>query len=289
MATKKPAAPASKPASKKPGTAVVPWEEQMAAAAQKQAAQNQPGGVFKSVSLKGGILSVDDEPLEDNELRCIIVVGVPENQHYDGPYNPNVPSVPICYAFGNLDADDPTEGMAPHEKSKEPQNATCEGCWANEMGSADVGRGKACGNVQRLLLITEDTLESPEALADAEARSLKVPVMSVNNFRKYVNKLRDDVSRPTWGVITRIKVVPDAKSQFRVLFSFEELINFDQDLFDAMQAKITELGREIIAPYPDLAEQEAPPARRGKPAPAPKGKPAAAKKPAGKPGAKQKF
>jgi len=280
MAAKKSAAPASKPAAKKPGTAVTLWEQQMAAAATKQAAQNTPGGSFKSVSLKGGILSVDDTPLEDNELRCIIVVGIPENQHYEEAYNPNVPSVPSCYAFGNPDLDDPTEGMAPHEKSKEPQHPTCEGCWANEMGSADTGRGKACGNVARLLLITEDTLESGETLEEAEARSLKVPVMSVNNFKKYVNKLRDDFSRPTWGVITKIKVVPDAKSQFRVLFSFEELIDFDEETFPAMQKKLQELTREIVAPYPDLAEQEAPPPRRGKPAPA-------AKKPAAK--GKQKF
>lgn len=251
---------------KKSSTAVTVWEQQMASAAAKQAQAEKPSGMFKQVSLRGGILSVDDTALPHNELRAVVLMGVPENQYYDGPYNPNVVQTPVCYAFGDPDADNPEDGMRPHEKSRTPQgdaNGLCAACWANQMGSAEQGRGKACKNVRRLALVTEDALESAAALEDAETRALKLPVMSVKNWGKYVHKLADEIHRPSWGVITLIKVVPDAKSQFRVTFAFEELITFDQDLYDAMQTKLKPLSSEMTAPYPDLTEEAAAPKGRG--------------------------
>lgn len=276
MATAK--KPAAKSAAKKPGTSMMPWEKQMAEAAQKQASAQHVGGSFKAVSIRGGILSIDDNPVKGNQLRCVVLVDCPENQYYIGKFDPSKPQAPVCYAFGDLSATDPEDNMAPHEKAKDPQSEDCSTCPHNEFGSADTGRGKACKNVRRIALITEDALESPEAMEEAEVRMLKVPVMSVKNFGKYVQKLSEDVQRPTWGVITLLQVVPDAKSQFKLQFSFEELIVFKQPLYDALQSKLGSVSKDIVSPYPDLPEQEDKPAR-GKAAPA-RGK--AAAKPAGK-------
>lgn len=275
-AAKKPAVKAS---AKKPGTALTIWEKEMEAAAVAQSSVENNAGGFKSISLKGGILSVDDNAVDDNELRVVILASIHENQFYTGDYDPSTPASPVCYAFGNNE-----DEMAPHEASPDKQNELCSSCWANEWASADKGKGKACKNVRRLLCMTEDGLESAEAMAEAEMRMLKLPVMSVKNWINYVkNTLAEDIKRPSWGVVTTIKVIPDAKSQFKVQFVFEELVDFDNETYAAMQKKVKEAEANISGPYPVFEEEEKPAKGRkvipiknqrpaGKPAPA---KPAA--------------
>jgi hypothetical protein len=132
-----------------------------------------------------------------------------------------------------------------------------------------VGRGKACKNVRRLALVTSDALASAEDLKDTEVRVLKVPVMSVKGWALYVkNTLKEELRRPYWGVVTTIKVVPDPKSQFRVVFTFKELIDFDDDLYEALEKKMAEIKPQITAPYVKMeAAPEPAPRGRGRPTP----------------------
>jgi hypothetical protein len=277
MATRSKAAekPAPKTTAKKStSTAITLWEQEMEQAAVAQSATEQHVGGYKSVSLKGGILSIDDNPVEDNEIRVVILSGIHENQMYEGNYNPEKPTTPSCYAFG-----DNEDEMSPHEASTNKQADLCSSCWANEWGSADIGKGKACKNVRRLVLITEDALESAESLEEAEERMLKLPVMSVKNWTTYVKDvLAEQLKRPSWGVVTTIKVVPDAKSQFRVQFKFEELVQFDQELYDAMKKKAEQARKNSASAYPVFEEDEEPakPQRRTIPI-KPAGKTTAAK------------
>lgn len=260
MATKKPAAkPAAKAAPvKKPGTALTLWEKEMEQAAVDQGSTETVTGGYKSISTKSGILSVDDNAVDDNELRVIILAACHENQFYVGEYDPSTPNTPVCYAFGKTDV-----GMEPHTEAPDKQSSACEGCENNEWGSAEKGKGKACKNVRRLLCVTEDSIESVEALMESEARMLKLPVMSVKNWTAYVKNTLEEVKRPSYGVVTRIKVVPDAKSQFKVQFHFEELVDFDQELYDAMKKKVAEAEKNIGNAYP-VFEAEEKPARGGK-------------------------
>lgn len=262
------------------------WEADMLEAAKKQALTEKAFNNFKSLNIRGGVLSVDDTPVRDNELSVVVLAAVHENQYYDKPFNANMPAVPTCYAFGDPDVEDAEDSMAPHADAQTPQGGEggCAGCWANAMGSAEVGKGKACKNVRRLALVTADAFESPTALEEAEVRVLKVPVMSVKNWAGYVrNKLAEELARPYWGVVTKIKVVPDAKSQFKVMFTFEELVNLDDKLYTVLKRRISEVKGTIAAPYPQLEEQPAPPPRGVRPAargvaradPAPKGRVAA--------------
>lgn len=252
-------------------TAITVWEEQMAAAATKQAASEKPS-TFKSISLRGGQLSVDDSPIPGNELDVVILCSAHENQYYTADFDADNPTIPACYAFSEIDGEE--DGMAPHEESEDKQgddNGLCAACWANQMGSAEKGRGKACKNVRRLAVVTADALESADALNEAETRMMKIPVMSVKGWASYVREKLGEINRPTWGVVTNIKLVPDPKSQFRVVFTFGELINFDQDLFDAMQAKIKSVAESIVAPYVKMEAPEPAPRGRGRPAPAARG------------------
>jgi hypothetical protein len=267
----------AKPAVKKKatGTAVTLWEQQMSAAAKQQAAVEKVTGSFKSISTRNGILSIDDNPVPGNEIRAVVIVSAHENQHYEGAFNPSVLTVPVCFSL-SLDGID----MKPHENSQTIQNPDCDGCWANEMGSADTGRGKACKNIRRLMLVTEDALDNASTLEEAEVRMCKVPVTSANNWAKFVNQISEDMDRPTWGVVVLIKLVTDSKTQFKMQFTFESLINYDQELFDVMQKKITELTKEIMVPYSVPEEEPAPAPRGKKAAPTPRGKVASV--PAGK-------
>jgi len=280
MATaKKAAAKPAQTASK--STALVPWEQEMKATAVAQAAKEKVFGSVKSVNVQGGVMMIDNEAVEGNEIRVIVLGSVFENQYYDGPYDPKNPTVPVCYAFGDPEAEDPEEAMAPvAEDVDDQQHSDCASCSLNVMGSATVGRGKACKNIRRLALITEDALESPEALAEAEVRQMKLPVMSVKYWSKYVrDKLANELGRTSYGVITLIKVVPDPTSQWKILFQFEELVNFDADLWGAMKKKADEAVKGLITPYPHQADLDA--AKEAQ-KPAPRGGKAQPMKPAGR-------
>lgn len=241
----------------------------MAAAAIKSSKAEKISSGLKGISTRGGILSVDDTPVPGNELDVVILVSVLENQYHTKAFDPNTPQIPDCYAFGYPELDSPEDSMAPHEEAEDKQgddNGLCANCWANEMGSAPVGRGKACKNVRRLALVTADSAATAEDLRDAEVRVLKVPVMSVKGWALYVKQtLAEDLKRPAWGVVTTIKAVPDAKSQFRVTFTFKELIDFTDELFEALEKKIKEITPQLTAPYVKM-EAPPPPPPRGRPA-----------------------
>lgn len=258
MATKKPAAPEkpakAAPAKKSTSTSLTLWEQEMEAESIAQGSKENLTGGFKSISTKSGVLAIDGNAVEDNELRVVILTSLHENQLYDGDYDASTPATPVCYAFGD---DDDT--MSPHDAAPAKQNGSCKGCPHNEWGSAEKGRGKACKNVRRLLCVTEDALDSGDDLANAEARMLKLPVMSVRNWSSYVlQTLKEDLKRPSWGVITRIKVVPDAQAQFKITFKFEGLVDFNDETYAAMKKKVKEAEGAIGNAYPILEEKEKP-------------------------------
>lgn len=286
-------------ATKKPGTAVVPWKEEMAAAARKAAAaeKNSGGGsILQKVGVQGGVLTVDDQPVPGNALDVIVLQTTHHNAYYAGAYNPRVKSIPVCYSYGERDSEDPEAGMAPHPESKEPQDEGqgCEACWANQMGSADTGRGKACKNIRQLALVTADAADSAEAMEAAEVRTLSLPVTSVKYWANFVKKTAEDLTLPYWGVVVRVTAMPDPKTQFAVKFAFVSVVDFDADagLYEALKAKMDPLYDEMTQPYKEPTEEAAPqaraaPARKTIPikqaaAPAKKAAPPAAKQPAGK-------
>ena len=265
MPTKKSAAPAAKQSGSR---ALTVWEQKMAEAAQKSAKAEKAVSGLKGISTRGGVLTVDEQPVPGNELDVVVLVAVHENQYHTKAYDANVPQIPDCYAFGDIEAESPEESMAPHEQSEDKQgddNGLCANCWANAMGSAVICRGKACKNVRRLALVTSDSLASVEDFNDTEVRVLKVPVMSVKGWALYVrNILNEELHRPYWGVVTTIKVVPDVKSQFRVTFAFKELVDFDDALFAALEKKQAEIKPQLTAPYMKM-EDAPPPPPRGRP------------------------
>ena len=203
-------------AAKKPMTRtdMVAWEKEMAAEAEAAAHSEQTvGGGF--VSTRNGRLSWGGAVVPGNAIRVVILDYCRENTYYQGRYDPDAPQSPVCYALAREEGD-----MAPHENAAVPQSEACAGCPQNEFGSADTGRGKACKNTRRLALVAEDSVEDPSA----EVVFLKVPVTSVKAWSGYVQAIADAKRRPPHGVVTEISLVPDAKTQFQMVFKLVDSI-----------------------------------------------------------------
>lgn len=259
-------------ASGETGTDIVDWEKEMREqAAIAAAAQRSGGGGGKFFSIQGGILQFEQNPMPGNQMAVIIIAHILENSWYEGAYDPSTPASPKCFAFGQHE-----EAMEPHSKVDEEdyferQHDVCQGCPRNEWGSAPTGRGKDCKNVVRIAVIPagvykpkgsgrnvtyELELFDDEAhFARAEVAYLKVPVMSVKNFSKYVKQLANDIGRPPHGVLTNIYIEPDPKSQYKVMF--ELIDNVDSDLLPTIMNRHKAEKATIDFPYnPPLDEDD---------------------------------
>lgn len=244
---------------KKETTALVPWQDELAEAAKRSAqAEKGGGGGLPTISFRGGVISVDDEEVDGGELDVVILQAIHENRYFGAKFDPNNTTAPKCYAFADPEEMDPDE-MKPHEEASDPQSDACATCPMNEWDSSDTGRGKACKNIRKFAVIPADEAED---LEEAEVRAFTIPVTSVKNWSRYVRTLAD-MGRPYWSVVTRVKVSPDKKSQFKVTFSFVEQVDFESnpELFPAYKAKRKELSDILQQPYVSVREEEEPPRR----------------------------
>lgn len=254
-------------------TALATWDEELAKQAQVAAGMESGVSSGQFFSLKSGVLSFGGSPMPGNEMAVVIVDAILENVYYAGKYAEGVANAPKCFAFGREESE-----MAPHEvctKADAQENDTCAGCAMNQWASADTGKGKACRNSRRLALIPAgtfdnqgrlDLIEDEEHYKTAELGFLRLPVTSVKGYATFVKQLAATLRRPPHGVVTRVKLVPDAQTQIKVVFSAI------QNLPDALMPTIMErhqATREVIAfPYPAYEASPAPkvPARSAAPA-----------------------
>lgn len=253
----------TEPKTKKPAAGVNSYDAELAAfAAEYGSMEENAGGALPFVSFKGGRISFNGGEVPDGRFNVVVLDHVLENHFYLDAYDADNPSSPACFAFGRVDAE-----MAPHDNSSEPQCEGCRGCPMNEFGSADRGKGKACKNVRRLAIITEEDLDDIE---NATVAYMKVPVMSVKGWAGYVQQLANVMKVPPFAVITEVSIVPDAKSQFRVQFKLVEQIT-DKAQIKALIAKRESIQQEIVTPY-QATEIEEKPAPRGRAKTAPRGR-----------------
>jgi hypothetical protein len=256
-----------------PGTEVVDWEAQMAAQAEIAAsAQRASGGGGKFFSMKAGVLSYDGTPMPGNRAAVIVIASTLENSYYPEAFVEGVPSSPVCFAFAEHEAALEPHNAVDNDPYFERQHDTCQGCPRNEWGSARIGKGKACSNVQRLALIPagnfvekstgrtksvefQGVIEDEAHYAAAETAFIKLPVMSVKNFANYVKQLFGDLKRPPHGVFTEMWVEPDARSQFKVMFEVIDAI--PNDLLGVIMPRHSKEQAAIDFPYNPPAEPDA--------------------------------
>ena len=216
MVPRKKAAPKKKRAAGKSMISMADFEKQMAAQAVEDSARVGSGADGAFLSIKGGAFTYQEADL-GADFEVIILDFVNEKAYYDGAYDPDNPSAPACWA---ITSDDPSE-MVPHSDSPVPQCDTCSECWANEFGSADTGRGKACKDNRKLLLAAADDFD--EDTPNKELAYLRVPPTSLKNFDKFIKGLGKLSKRPCYGVTTAMHIEDD---EYPILsFTPETVIN----------------------------------------------------------------
>jgi hypothetical protein len=258
-------------------TAITNWDEELERQAEVAAGMEANSGGGQFFSMKAGVLSFNDMALPGNQMAVVIVDSVLENVFYEGKYDSENPTPPTCFAFGR---DDLT--IAPHETvtaKGQDQHTNCQGCPMNAWGTADQGRGKACRNTRRLGLLPAGTLDPQtgrfEAFSDVEQFAtgpigfMKLPVTSVKGYATFVKQVAGALKRPPHGIFTRIRVIPDTKTQFKVIF--EPLGPIPGALMGAVMGRNEETKAVIEFPYSLEQEEKAKPAPKGG-----RGKPAAA-------------
>ena len=252
-------------------TALVKWDEELAKQAEVAAGMEANTGGGQFFSTKGGILSWQDAPLPGNQMAVVILDSVLENVFYEGRYDPDVPQGPTCFAFGRDEKE-----LAPHKIVIEAGNeqcgasGLCAGCPMNEFGTAEVGKGKACRNTRRLGMIPAGTFnaagkfelnEDLEHYENTAVGFMKLPVMSVKGYASFVKQVAGALRRPPFGIVTKVKVVPDPKSQFKVVF--EPVMNLPDELMGAIMKRHEEVKSTIDFPYQPAEEEAAPAPKRG--------------------------
>jgi hypothetical protein len=204
---------------------------------------------ISNISLRAGVMSYMDQPVPDNNMDVIVVGWATERTLYTTPFDADNIVPPDCYAL-SIDGKD----MAPADNVPNPPHPTCAGCPNDEWGSGR-GRGKACGERRRLLVMPAGALE--QGVEGAEVAMLKVPVTSIRNWSGYVNKLRSGLQRPAWAVVTNISVKPDPKTQFKVLFNLSKAIE-DNDVLMALRDFHNTADTYVLQPFDMTPPEEQP-------------------------------
>jgi hypothetical protein len=233
--------------------ATVDWEQEMREAA-KNVAKTERTSVGR-INIQSGVMTYMDNALPDNTLDAIVVAFGWEHVYYEGRYKQGVVVPPNCFGLGLPTEEGEPPTMLPHDAVKWPVHSNCAECPNFEWGSdPDGGRGKACKEKRRLALIpySGDVVD----LVNSEMAVLTVPVTSVKNWGNYVNKLAATVQRPPWGVVTRIKVVPDSRTQFKVTFDTVDDLGLGPDALSAVHSRIAMAEQVIMTPYEMNPEQE---------------------------------
>ncbi len=222
-------------------------------------------GEINTISIKGGVFSFRGENL-GKELDCVILASCNMNEYYTGAYDPNVKGVtPACYALSQTGKD-----MAPHSNAPDKQNPSCDTCWATKIGTATVGKGRACKQKVRLAILHADDATSEEAVGEALIAQINVPAMSVGNFGAYVKVLASEVNNklPTYAVLTRITLEPHPTYQIVMKFSpVSGVVN--AATMRAIQQRVrTEAKDLVLAPFQiKKDDDDAPKTKSKKPLP----------------------
>jgi hypothetical protein len=127
-------------------------------------------------------------------IDAVIVDFVSANFLYDGAFDPNDITPPICAAIG-------TERtmLTPFEDATDRQCDTCSACPQNQWGSGR-GQGKACQNTYLLALLP------PDADAETPLMVLKVSPTAMKAFDGYVASIARSFQAPPLAVITQVSL-----------------------------------------------------------------------------------
>jgi len=180
-------------------------------------------------------------------INVVIADFVHAQTWYLEKFDPENPSPPTCHAL-SVSGDE----MQPLASSPDKQADFCDGCEKNAWGSADVGRGKACGQQYKAAVLAAGP---GETLASCDMAILTIPPTSLKNFDAYVKSVAKSHGRPPYAVITHLSFDEDAEHPV-LMFEVDTVISNVQDANDIMGR--LEDARELLLTPPDFSANVAP-------------------------------
>jgi hypothetical protein len=251
--------------------ALEPYEEEMAAEAKNERSQETLG--IPRISTKGGTFKIDNNDI-GKKIKLAVVDFIYEKAYYSGAFDPSTPATPDCYAFARPQVGEKpgeTEArMVAHEAAPNKQNlaggskpgeSPCRGCKWNEFETAEVGRGKRCKDVRRVLVLSPrlDLAGKPvvddSVVAKAEVRQLSFPPASLKWWSAYYGSL---------GELTRTGNIREAIMEVEII----NLPSGGHGLKPTFAGQVTKEGLKAISelrkaregaltqPYPVIAVEE---------------------------------
>lgn len=205
--------------------------------AKQQEAATKLNGKCSYITFKNAQMKIDGTPVPNNQVDARVLATVQERTYYAGEYDADAVQVPACYAL-NSDR--------PHPEARERQSDTCATCPQNQWGTGPRGRGKACREGARVIVVPASA-----PLASAPMYSAKIPVTSLPAVSGFVNRCAQ-AGKLSGEFVTQLSCVEDKKTFFKVHLNIKE---FTQDMdLGALCARQDEALELATAPYPSLEQ-----------------------------------
>lgn len=217
--------------------ALVAYEEQLKAELAALAGTTEPPSSNK-ISTKGKVFTLPDGTSSANPLNVVVLHFVAYNSYYTAAWNPNVRAKPACWSIGRV-----LDDMVPSDKVPKPQHTDCKTCPKGQFGSApNGGKGKACKNVRRLLVLPVGFTENTEPM------TLEVSPTGLKSWNKYIDRLKKEFAMAPLQVVTEVKFDPN---QSYPSLQFDYL---DQHADVALALRLKNRYADMLDREPDLAE-----------------------------------
>lgn len=224
----------------------------------KRYESREPVSESPHYSISAGRLSLGGQECIGNGTVVLVLAAAFENKYYTTNFDAGNPLPPHCYAQALSEADlapDPAKMQHAHFK---PQAASCAECPKAVFGSAPNGRARACRNYRRLSCVQAGELlyegrelsvgvyDDVEHYRTSPLRNLTVSPTSGRALSQYIRTISSQ-GLPPFGVYTQIRLVPDAKTQFRI--TFENIGNVEEDVLSAVLDRVQAAEASLLQPY----------------------------------------
>jgi hypothetical protein len=224
------------------------WERKLYEIAKSTVdSERTPGAFFGT---KSGLLTFNKIPLTNNEMNVVITAQIFENVYYKDVYDANKITPPDCYAFGVATVDQPIPIMFPHANVLNKVNPDCGTCPLAKYGTATTGskKGKACRDLRRLCVIPAGNATEASKVLKATPGFVRLATYGVMEWAAYVRTLATTQRTPL-TVVTKMKLVPDPRAQFKFIFEFVSDIT-DATVKEALVTRHPLDVRDLQIPYP---------------------------------------
>ena len=220
----------------KAGTAVLSIQQQIA---QQIARQNETAQGLRSsgsyIGFKNAQLKVDGISIPANELNVRVLAAISERAWYSKDFDADVVQVPDCYTL---------DDSVPHADSANPQADNCGDCPHNKWGSATRGKGKACREAARVIVIPANV-----PIASAQMYTAKVPVTSLSTVTSFTSRC-SQAQKLLGEFVTKLSVTEDKKTFFKVHLTPVE-VSADLNMTDLLKAQDAAYNL-AMTPYPTI-------------------------------------